>query len=84
MEQLTPLRQKLMAILHTSNESWLIQRQIAEGLGRKQLTPYDRRTLRSLLRAGLIEGQVRVIGRGFQYLYRVKQDSGSASSVQKS
>ncbi len=68
---------KLLEVLQEQDGKWMTRKAIAEGLGKRRLTPYDIELLQRLCDEQLAE-----IGKrpnptpiGFEYAYRISGDS---------
>lgn len=74
--QITPHGEKILAIFAAQRNRWLTRGQIASGLGKRRLTPYDITLLEIFVDAGFIqsrreEGYSR---EGFRWVYGLFDD----------
>lgn len=75
---ITDHARKLLEVLQNHSGQWLNRKAIAEGVGKRRLTPYDIELLQRLVDEGLAE-----IGKrpnptpiGYEYAYRTAQRRG--------
>jgi predicted transcriptional regulator len=81
---LTQHQLRLLQIVYESGERWLTRAQVAKGLNKRRLTPYDINCLRLLAEKGIVqEGQQETSAPGSDFAYCYNMTDYTAELVQQ-